>query len=270
NRAIIRHAENVQREYMWGFVNENWHEFEGFSDRSELAHLLARRLSISFTSETVDEIEMGLGEAKKKTLENSYAHPMRYYVLPPISLYPQTCDLYKDEKGSYWILLTPSCDMVMREKDGKQSCNAEYLMFAGCGALTEQVEYSELKEHFVSTPLTQDFETHNELPGKHKKLAVRLRKFLQNNPEKRQKGRYFFLPSAWKIPDLIVDFQNIKTVPSQEVSQPNPSWERIASVDSPFRESLISRFNSFFGRIGTPDLDTEIILRRLIPKNSQE
>ncbi|WP_041763256.1 response regulator [[Leptolyngbya] sp. PCC 7376] len=269
NRAIIKHTEKVQRSYMWGFVNENWPEFEQIQDRNELAHLLARRLAISFSFENVGEIETGLGESGTQASEANQAHSMRYYVLPPISIDPQTCDLYRDETGLYWVLLTPSCDMVMREKNGRSSCSADYFMFAGCASLTEQTEYAELKEHFDSNPLTEDFKTYEDLSGKHKKLAVRLRKFLLNNPEKRQKGRYFFLPKAWRIPDLIVDFQNVKAIPLEEVFSPDSKLERIASVDSPFRESLISRFNSFFGRIGTPDLDVEIILRRLISMTSQ-
>lgn len=39
--------------------------------------------------------------------------------------------------------------------------------------------------------------------------------------------------------------------------------ERLASLDSPFAEALLARFARYFGRLGTPDLDLEVILNKL-------
>jgi hypothetical protein len=41
------------------------------------------------------------------------------------------------------------------------------------------------------------------------------------------------------------------------------SLNRLASLDSPFAEALLARFVRYFGRLGTPDLNTEVILSRL-------
>lgn len=39
--------------------------------------------------------------------------------------------------------------------------------------------------------------------------------------------------------------------------------KRIASLDSPFAEAAVNRFNRYYGRIGTPDLDAEGAFARL-------
>ena len=39
--------------------------------------------------------------------------------------------------------------------------------------------------------------------------------------------------------------------------------ERLASLDSPFAEALLARFARYFGRLGTPDLDLEVLVARL-------
>ncbi len=44
NRALLRHLEAVQRDYMWDFVAVHWDQFGDTPDRTGLAYLLARRL----------------------------------------------------------------------------------------------------------------------------------------------------------------------------------------------------------------------------------
>jgi hypothetical protein len=41
------------------------------------------------------------------------------------------------------------------------------------------------------------------------------------------------------------------------------AMDRVATLDSPFAESAVNRFNRYFGRIGAPDLDAEAIAKRL-------
>ena len=40
--------------------------------------------------------------------------------------------------------------------------------------------------------------------------------------------------------------------------------KRIASLDSPFAEEVISRFLRYWGRLGTPDLDISLVLQQLM------
>jgi hypothetical protein len=38
NRALIRHLETVQRDYMWDFVATHWEQFGDTSGRKALCH----------------------------------------------------------------------------------------------------------------------------------------------------------------------------------------------------------------------------------------
>ena len=57
----------------------------------------------------------------------------------------------------------------------------------------------------------------------------------------------------------MVDFQQLVTLPREQMD----GLERLASLDSPFAEALLARFARYFGRLGTPDLDLEVLVARL-------
>jgi CheY-like chemotaxis protein len=243
NRALIRHVEEVQRRYMWDFVAQHWSELGEISDQSELAHLLARRLAISLSVDEIQSLETELGGIiKSSNNEIDLVHPITYYVIPPLSKFPQPGDLYLRRNGdasSYWVILNPSCDFVVR-KSGK--CKVEYVLLA---------RTTELKQ----SPEFQDW-CGNPTKGKSK-----LEKLIKDNREG-QADRYFFLPGVLDIPDLIIDFQLIESVNYEELKE--HMWDRVASLDSPHTEALQSKFSRYFGRIGKPDLNSEIIFSRFV------
>ncbi len=236
NRALIRHLETVQRDYMWDFVAKHGQEFIDTPDRTALAYLLARRLAMSLSGPGIRQLAQDLGDSTGGFVVENKVHPMRYYVMPPVEKSPLTGDLYQGDIGGqdgYWILLTPSCDIV-NEK-------AKWVLMAPCVFLTEEQEY-------------QDWHSN---PSKRKK--EKLESLLSNNRRDGQRERFYFLPGALDLPDLVVDFQQLVTLPREEMN----SLKRLASLDSPFAEALLARFCHYFGRLGTPDLDTEVILNRL-------
>lgn len=235
NRALMRHFENVQREYMWGFVAENWEEFLTKAKNIELAYLLARRLSLSLARSGILQLMRDLGDQQVDIIPGENVHPMEYYIIPPLSTTTETGDLFKKESGEYIVVLTPSCDMV--ERDGKTK--AELVLVAHCTLLKDQREYGEWQN--------------DARKGK------ALEALLSNNRQVGQADRFHFLPGIFDIPDLLVDFQKLEAMPSNELNNHN----RIASLDSPFAESLATRFVRFYGRVGTPDLDLNIIIKNL-------
>ena len=168
-------------------------------------------------------------------------HPMQYYVIPPLELAPLAGDVYQGQVGEhngYWALLTPSCDMVTgREK-------AELVLLARCLPLTEQVEYQQWR---------------NGLPKPSRTIDGKLQDLMRNNRRDSQSERFFFLPGALSLPDLLVDFQQLVTLQRAHIG----GLERLASLDSPFAEALLARFTRYFGRLGTPDLDVAVLLQRL-------
>ena len=242
NRALVRHMEEVQREYMWEFVVRNWNFFRDAPDRGSLAYLLARRLAMSLTDSGIREFAERLGGKLGIGGEPSEAvPPMRYYIKPPVETSPLTGDLYYgtiDNMEAYWLLLNPSCDMVQGRV--KTDCVA----FCKCVRLEDQPEYHEWREG---------------LPQSKKEVLKNLSDLLTNNRREGQRDRYYCLPAALELPNLIVDFQQLVPLNFEKLKD----LERKASLDSPFAEEIVSRFVRYFGRIGSPDLDVEIVLQRL-------
>jgi len=234
NRALLRHIENVQRDYMWKFVVPNWGALSGTEDRRSLAYLLARRLAMSLSIDGIDDLVASLGGAAE-AVESKGIHPVQYYLLPPIMETLMAGDLLRGNENTYYVILTPSCDFVQ----GK----AEHVLLAKCLNLQSQPEYRNWREQ--GSKATQD----------------RLLKLFKNNREPGQSERFHFLPGAMTIPGLVVDFQQLLATPRAEVE--GGIFERLASLDSPFAEALVARFGLYFGRLGTPDLDLDQILENL-------
>jgi len=245
NRALIRHLETVQRDYMWDFVAEHWEQLSDTPDHSGLAYLLARRLGVSLSASGIYQLAEDLGGSIKTVTNEGRVHPMQYYLMPPLHLaHPLAGDIYRvnvEGQIKYWIILTPSCDFAQKK--------VEEVLFARCELLTEQREYKEWQAS-LSTPKPNE--------GKLKSL-------LKNNRERSQPERFYFLPGTLSLPDLLVDFQQLKTLHCKELEEQvqQKTWERLASLDSPFTEALLARFTRYLGRLGTPDLDLELVMDRL-------
>ena len=242
NRALVRHLETVQRDYMWEFVASNWEDIRRDGDRLSLAHLLARRLVSSLSGSGMQQLATDLGDALAPDGDEEKVHPMRFYVFPPVEgQSPQSGDLYQgsiDGTDGYWILLTPSCDMVKgREK-------ARWVIFARCERLEQQSEFTNW---------------HAALPEPSATLERELKDLLGNNRRRNQPERFYYLPGVLTLPHLLVDFQQLSILPLDEL----PNLNQMASLDSPFAEALLARFTRYFGRLGTPDLDVDGLVMRL-------
>ena len=244
NRALVRHLETVQRDYMWEFVASNWEGINRDGDRLSIAHLLARRLVSSLSGPGMQQLATDLGEDLLPSHDDDEekVHPMRFYVLPPVEgQSPQSGDLYQgDINGTegYWILLTPSCDMVRgREK-------AEWVILARCERLEHQSEFANWQA---------------ALPEPSGNLERALKNLLGNNRSRNQPERFYYLPGVLTLPHLLVDFQQLSTLPLDQLS----ALDHKACLDSPFAEALLARFARYFGRLGTPDLDVDGLVARL-------
>ncbi len=245
NRLLVRHVDAVQRDYMWNFVSGQWDQLKDLRDRHSLAYLLLRRLSHSLAREGVVQLAQALGAPEKGSVgaDPDKVHPMEYYVYPPLGPDILTADLLEGEvsgvKG-YWVVLTPSCDMV----SGR--VKAHSVLVARCLPLDEFEEFAGYRTNSASRNAKDALEA-----------------LLRNNRKKGQQERYFFLPAALKIPNLVVDLQNVHSISFEQAR----ALSRIASLDNPFAEALAARFARYFGRLGFPDLDTDVIIRQLTPKS---
>jgi len=239
NRALINHLKNSSKYYLWDCVEKNWDYFRELKDHTEIVHLLCRHLAHSLsensTQQLISEIT-GKEEEKSDTI-----HPCRIYITPPVEEFPLAGDIYMesvDGNKTYYVLLSPSCDMVIRNGNGAKAANV--LLAQGC-LLEDQTEYKEWAKIWSNSKKT---------------LFTDL---LRNNRKTVGSERYHFLPSAFNLPDQIIDFQLLRILKYGDLKNLN----RIASLDSPFSEELLSRFNRYYGRIGTPDIDIECICDRL-------
>lgn len=232
NRALVRHTEVVQRKYMWSFVADNWQDLAVAEDISSIAYLLARRLALSLEN-GLTEMLIEIGGNSTEISAEKKAHPMHQYIMPPLDDSLYTGDLFcsvEDGTPQFHILLTPSCDLAQSK--------AEKVVLAACSLFTERKEY-------------------RQWLGNPSEKQDALDQLMKNN-----KGeRYHFLPGAIALPSLIADFHNVKSTGLADLSK----MKRIASMDSPYREYLMSRYVRYVGRIGTPDLDLDLMRKRLKP-----
>lgn len=240
NRALLRHLGKVQRDYMWEFVANNWEAFGDTPDRTSLAYLLARRLAKSLDSPGIQKLAEKLGDSTRIMCSEDNVHPMRYYIVPPLGIRPMAGDVIKEADGAktkYMVLITPSCDFVQDK--------ADHILFAYCTPLRETQEYIDWKKN----------------PDDPRRRYInKLLTLLKNGKE-----RFFFLPGIFNIPDLIVDYQKVTTFEPQEFTRLTKEEKLtcVASLDSPYCEELCARFSRYFGRLGTPDLNTELIIKNL-------
>ena len=248
-RLLEDHSASVMREFMIEFVEKDWDTLA--DNRADMMHLLVRHLSISLGHGAADmTAELGYGPGDES---DDAAHPTRYYAALPSSDYA-TGDILRGlqsgstsgdegEAESWYAIVTPSCDFVFRK--GKRY--SEYVVLVECRQLSSFPEYQNL---VTSVSLDSEQATSRE----------RLRNLLDSRPYKQQADRYHYLPEAWKVPDLIVDNQMVVSVPYDDLVE---HYEKVASLDSPFAEELVHRFARYIGRLGTPDLDLNKIVKRI-------
>lgn len=238
--AFQGYVQSVQRKYMWEFIEERWEQLTKHGDYKTLAYLLAQRLSLALAGTGISELATALGDTDTTTPIEGRLHPMQYYIMPPLGTKPLAGDLYyggiNNEQG-YWILLTPSCDLHQDK--------ADWLMFARCIKVVDLPKYKAYKQN----------------PNSEKKNNL---KNIIGNKE----PRFHSIPGVFEIPHMVVDFQQLVIITSfQIVDEIRVSslrgLRRIATLASPFAESLQTRFVNYSGRIGTPDIDTDLIINQL-------
>ncbi len=241
NRELVKHVQEVQRDYMWHFVAKNWMLFGDTADRSCLAYLLARRLARSLDSPGIKNLAEKLGDTNSLVCREDNVHPMRYYVMPPVGGRTIAGDIFIDartEPNKYLLLVTPSCDIIQ----GK----ADVMLFAECKRLNEMKQFSEWNTNGDGT-------------------ADKYKNPLWQLLENRSGERFYFLPSVFDLPDLVVDYQKLSSLELREVEQLREEGKLkcLASLDSPYAEAVLARFSRYLGRLGTPNLNIEIVDKRL-------
>jgi CheY-like chemotaxis protein len=233
NRAISSHVGDVVRVFMQRFVEGSWSELQEPSNNGDLAYLLTRQLARSFDGTFITELTSGTG----RRADDGKVHPTRLYVIPPSGEWMSGDVIRKQTDGTHWLILTPSCDLVLRGSHRK----AEHVLLVRCENLSLMQEYV-------------DWKATNSQPNKRKLKAL-----MANNRDG-QRDRHFFLPAAWgTVPDLVADFQQT----DQCLASSLKDYDRVATLDDPYAQSLVVQFSRYLSRVGTPDLDIDTVIERL-------
>ncbi len=238
NRALLRLIEDEQRRYMWNFVARHWAQLSEGADHMELAYLLARRLGRSLSGPGIESLADALGGRGPGPPAPGKINAAEVYVIPPLDgTKPGVGDLFRENTGngadSWWLVVTPSCDL----EHGK----AESVVLAACDLMQRDARVQAW---------------HGDLESGNRRRKV---SDLVEQKTGGQNDRHLFLPSAPTIPDLLADFQRLRSVTPAELE----TMHRVASLVSPFAEAMVSRFTRYFGRVGTDDLDADAIMERL-------
>ncbi len=230
-RGII---EETLQKVFWGNIAKNMEYWKKeVENKDKIEKVLSRHILAH------------LVESLKLTEEGKFekCHPAEVYIMPPVKKDFFTGDILKDkDPEEYFLILTPACDMELRQKrDGENWVsyrNANKIILAKLIKFSHIPEVGEYIENQSNT--------------KKKKVE----EYIKNT-----KGRYHYLPSfGTQIPGFLIDFQDINQIDQEELT----SYDRVASIDEPFLKDIIARFTSYYARQGSPDLDMDIILRRLI------
>jgi CheY-like chemotaxis protein len=235
HRGIADHMDRSLAEYMWQFVVPNWDELGPLADKPEFVRLLLQRLAASLTRSGLKDLTTDVfgADAAVELAAPDKIHPTEMYIKPAVGSDPLLGDIRVRQSGSthdYLVVLWPSCDMVSTRDGQPVPPKTDHVLCARAIKLRDTDEYRAWGS--------------SRSNNARKDVLKRL-----DSP------RAYFLPAAWDVPDLLVDFHALEHIPLVTLR----SMQCVANVASPYAEALGTKFLRHLGRIGTPDIDMTIV-----------
>ncbi|MCL9805026.1 response regulator [Flavobacterium amniphilum] len=223
------HIEDFLNNIFWNHLSnsmENWIKDDSRSPEEKQKSLL--RYTLMHMQEYIDE-------------DIEKYHPSEFYITEPIKKNIFTGDIVTYD-GNRYIVLTPSCDIVIRE-DGSR--NTTMILLVQIRSLNDVVK---------------NFDSLNSGTSEKNDNRVRLNSFIEN-----KKQNYHFIPKTNIVEAGLVDFQNKLTLPESNINKLIEERQiiRIATVSTPFLKDIISRYSNYYSRQGSPDFDTNEIYTSL-------
>lgn len=226
--GIEQHVATVLREHMWSELAPHWAEYTEGADSAGIAQILLSRLA--------RVLEDDRGGALT-------ARPSHRYVYPPTSGICSPGDILRAADQAWWVTLTPACDFAQ----GKVG----FVLLARATPLREHPKYRDWENQYTAEENQRKAE-HNR--GKSEWNTLRQDVLTST------RGRFHYLPSFRDIPDLVIDLEDVRA----EVGSTLSGYVAVASLASPFAESLLIQHSQHRGRIGVPDIDPGLIRQRLV------
>lgn len=238
------------RSFFWNFVHAKSSVIAQLKeDDVSLKYLLLRRLGKSLSSEF---LKSSIDEPQFK---RELAHPMEFYVFPPLDGEYEAGDILRSKDGELFVTLTPSCDFVMRAKGNR---NAEKIL------LVHARKFSSLQE-FERMKLIE--EKHNQMTKANQPIgkdeAGQLKNAIATVKQMMKPGwneRYFFLPPTPFIEASLIDFQHKIMVSYEQLEK---DFDPVASLDDPIAQAVLTSYARYQSRIGYPDLDIDYTFAKI-------
>ena len=225
---IHAYLEEELKNYFWEIIHSQRDKFRAEENDFSLGYLMLRKFSSSLSRNKISEI---LGD---NSLNKEKVHPMQFYIYPVISGEYECGEILQKDQEVF-VILTPSCDFILGENRPRKVGD---VLLAKTTLLSNTNEY-------------KGYQSKKDDNNKKENL-IRL-------IESRKGDRYFFLPQTPFIENRIVDFQSKEMVKYGDLA----TYTRVAELDSPYAESMISSFIRYYNRIGYPDIDSDLIVNAL-------
>jgi len=229
-RKINDHIRVTLRDYFWKTVHEHKSVIEPIKNDVSIGYLLLRHLAHSLSKENIKSL---LGDVK---IREGRAHPMEFYIYPTNTKEEFEAGEILLKNDAFYTILTPSCDFIA--EDSRKRKVGSVLLSIG-----------------IPLEKTEQFSRFQSNPGKHEDDLLRL-------IESRKGDRFFFLPGTPFIKNIVLDFQYTTMVNYEELN----TFQRIAKLDTPFAQSMVTSFIRYYNRIGYPDIDAKYVVERLKPE----
>lgn len=227
---IHGHIESEMQKYFWDIVHAKRNLFKQNESEFSLGYLLLRRLAHSLSKENIKQL---LGDGNIKTEKT---HPMEFYIFPSHEEEEYEAGEILIRDDVYYTVLTPSCDFI-EDKASKRERRVGQVLLA-------------IAEPLVNSDYYKDYKKTSN-----KDNRARLEKII----ETRKGDQFFFLPGTPFIENLILDFQKKIMVSYRDLK----NFTRVAKLDDPFAQSMISSFVRYYNRIGFPDIDADYVISKL-------
>lgn len=174
-------------------------------------------------------------------INNEYEQSLtdEFYIIPPLNKNLKTGSIIKSKRNSeeYYIILSPECDMVLRQPNNKPK--------------TDSILICKLDSfHDIANGLIQG------IIREEKKLN-QLEKIIKNNHSE----YYHFMPKCAEFDNKLINFRKVFTVSFENL---NENYSQIATVTGNYCKDILCRFSTYYARQGQPDLHFNDIAKKIL------
>jgi CheY-like chemotaxis protein len=240
-RKLHDELDRLEGSYLWDFLEGNWDSLKNneIMESTILERIIRRRAAMQLGR---------LNPAADEPREIDVIEGAEFYIYPGISKSIRLGEILICKKdNSFRIVVTPHCHLEIQPNETHP--RAEYVLTIKAFPAVDIIA----KAHGDENGRQRD-----PWVGNAQKKIDALRRRIQSPADSmgKPKGRYWYLPSFLKIPDLYCDFLQVESIPFGTVTNAT-EYERIAVLDTPFAEAFQSCFTRFYAAIGIANLNPE-------------